>query len=101
MATAYIEEFEEMAKDKYGNVLQIGKQPAIATQTVTFTTTTESAAFNASTNFVKITVDAEAHYKFAAYPTTATATTSHPQMQADREYWFGVTENGKVAFVAA
>ena len=97
MATAYIEEFSKLAKTGH-NVMQIGQQPSVATQAVTFTTTTPSSAFNAETRFVKITVDAEAHYLFGSAPT---ATTSHPQMQADREYWFGVTPGQKVAFVAA
>ena len=98
MSVAYIEEFSKIGSDINGQFMQIAEQPSIAQQAVTFSTSTASAAFNTLTRFVKITVDTEAHYVFGAAPT---ATTSYPQMIADREYWFKVTAGQKVAFINA
>ena len=97
MATAYITEYRNIGIQQ-GNVIPVAAEPAIAEQTVSFTTTTQSAAFNAQTRFVRITSDAECHMKFGADPT---ATTSTQQVQADTVEWRMVEPGHKVAFVTA
>ena len=98
MSVAYIAEYAELAKDELGNIVPVGKEPAIATQTVSFTTTTASAAFNKLTRFIRISVDTEAHFIVAGTPV---ATTSHPQIMADTVEYFGVEGGLKIALVNA
>ena len=98
MSIAYITEYEDVALDGRGNVVPVGQEPAVATQVVTFSTSTASTAFNNRTRFVRITSDTECHIIFAVAPT---ATTSHPQMLADTPEYFGVSPGLKVALVNA
>ena len=98
MAVLYITEYEDLARDSQGNILMMGKEPAVATQAVTFTTTTASAAFSGQTNFVHLTADAACHIAFALSPT---ATTSNTKRQADFSEFFGVRPSLKVAAVTA
>lgn len=94
MASMYIQEYRDIAKDEAGFVVQAGKEPAIATQKVTYTSSTASAAFHQDTRFVRITCDAEAHLAFGVAPT---ATANSMNMQADTPEFFGVVGGQKVA----
>ena len=87
MATLYIREYAKLAKDADGNTIEAGEEPAIADQTVTFTTSAQSAAFNRSTRFVLLKADADAHILFGANPT---ATTSQFRLEADVAMFFGL-----------
>lgn len=87
MATAKIEEYADLARDSEGNVVPVGQQPPITTQTVTYTTANASSALNKKTRFVRIICDAKAHYNF-----TTTATASHPYVPADAAEYFGLDE---------
>ena len=98
MATAYISEYAELAEDSNGNVIQAAKEPSVTTQTVSFTTTTQSTAFNTRTTYITISADAECHISVATSPT---ATTSTRQLQADTELTLGVVAGDKIAFVTA
>lgn len=69
MAILSIREYSHLAEDHRGNVVPVGMEPAVAGQSVTFTTTTQSAAFNASTRFVQLEVDANAYLDFGTNPT--------------------------------
>jgi len=93
MATAYITEYN-YAGVQQGNVVPVAEEPALADQTVTFTTATQSAAFNAKTSFVRIIADADCHLKFGTDP-TAVATDQF--IPANVEQWRGVTAGHKVS----
>lgn len=80
MAKIYITEY---ARAENG----IPQEPEITTQVVTFTTHTESSAFNPSTSYVRIQPDAICS---VAFGTAAVATTSSRRMIA------GQTETVKV-----
>ena len=95
MAKAYISEYDVMPILD-GRVVPTGMEPAVAEQVVTFTTTTQSAAFNARTKFIRVHADAICSYEFGANPT---ATTSTPRMAASSTEFFGVVPGQKVAFV--
>ena len=97
MATAYITEYSNIGIQQ-GNSIPVAVEPAVADQTVTFTTATQSSAFNAATAFIRLTADAECHVKFGSNPT---ATTSMQQVQADTEIWRMVTPGHKVSLVTA
>ena len=95
MAKAYISEYSELPV-LTGKVVPTGMEPAAAEQVVTFTTTTQSAAFGTNTRYIRVHVDAICSYKFGANPT---ATTSTPRMAASSTEFFGVNPGDKVAFV--
>lgn len=96
MATAYITEYNSIGVQM--GTVPVAQEPAVTDQTVTFTTATQSAAFNANTKYIRLIADAECHLQFGANPT---ATTSMQQVQADTEIWRMVTPGHKVSIVAA
>ena len=59
---------------------QVAQLPPIAEQVVTFTTTTQSAAANHSTRFVRVISDADCHIAVGDNPTATTS--MRPMMQA-------------------
>lgn len=73
MATLWISEYDEIGKDSYGSKAQVASEPSNTTQTVTYTTTTQSAAFNPSTRIIRVIADAAVYLEFGTNP-TATAT---------------------------
>lgn len=92
----YIREYSHLLRDKGGNAVQAGLEDGNQTgQAVTFTTSTQSVAFQDSTHFVRITCDAEAFLDFGANPTAAAA--DGINVQADTPEFFGVTPGQKVA----
>ncbi len=95
MPTAKISEYEEMPIDTSGDVVPVPKEPALATQSITFTTSTVSAAFNKKTKFIRVVADAKAHYDIGA---TAAATAESPYLPVDRPELFGVRQGQVIAF---
>lgn len=90
MAKAYITEF--IGVNEGSPIL-----PPIASQTVTFTTTTQSAALNDRTTLVRVHVDAIASVECGTNPT---ATTSSMRMAANQTEYFAVAQGDrKLAFV--
>ena len=94
-ATCKINEYAELMVDASGRTVMVAKEPAIATQEVTYTTTVASSAFNAATKFVRIVCDAKAHFEFGSAPT---ATASDSYYPADTPEYKGVDAGDKVAF---
>ena len=94
MASMYISEYRGVQAGPNGEPIQAGSEPSITTQKVTFSTATASAAFNAATNLVRISCDAEAHLSFGTAPT---ATASHLNIQADSPEYFIVVPGQKVS----
>lgn len=102
MGKLYITEYVRQAKDNRGQAIAAGEEPAIAIQTVTYTTSTQSAALNSKTRFVRVHTDAICSILFSANPT---ATTDHTRLPANQTEFFGVTEESvraglKIAAVA-
>lgn len=98
MATLFVTEYASLGADVAASVAPIAAEPAVTTQTVSFTTTTQSSAFNASTRFVRLIADADCHLLFGANPS---ATTSHQKVMADTVEWRAVQPGDKVAAVTA
>lgn len=98
MAKLYITEFNDLALDPSGVRPQVPQMPPVAEQVVTFTTTTQSAALNAATRFVRIIADADCHIAVGADPT---ATTSGMKLISGQAEYFGVTPGHKIAAVTA
>ena len=96
-ATCKISEYENLIVDNSGRWVPVAQEPAIAVQEVTYTTSTQSAAFNDRTRFVRIVCDAKAHFEFGASPTAAA---TDPYLSSDTPEYFGVTRGSslEVAF---
>lgn len=94
MATLWVREYTRSA----ARGVPIPQEPGTDQTPVTFTTTTQSAAFAAGTIFVSIIGSAAFHYVVGANPT---ATTSARKVPADTPVEFAVTAGQKVAVVAA
>lgn len=86
MAKLYVTEYANMGETLRG-APPIALEPELAEQVVTFTTTTQSSAFNASTRFVRIHTDSICHIAFGASPT---ATTSKRRLAIDQTEYFAV-----------
>jgi hypothetical protein len=96
MATMYIREYNYICRDIGGNAIQAGLEDGNRTgQAVTFTTSTQSAAFQSDTVMVRISCDAEAFLNFGANPTATAANAVN--VQADTPEFFGVVPGQKVA----
>lgn len=91
MATLWIREYTR------SSALPIPVEPGID-QTVTFTTTTQSAAFGAQSAMATIIGSAAFHYVVGSSPT---ATTSNLKWPADTPLTIGITSGDKIAVVAA
>lgn len=97
MANLFIQEYAELAEDVKGYKIQAGREPAITNQVVAFTTTTQSAAFNERTKFIRVVSDTLCYLEFGANPTATTATDM--LVQANTVEFFGVIPGQKVAAV--
>jgi hypothetical protein len=98
MATLYIQEYLEVASDSKGSIVQAGKEPAITSQKVTFSSTHgESATFNMNTNFIRIFSDTACYIKFGDTPIAVTATGI--PLAANTAEFFAVHKNIKVSAV--
>jgi hypothetical protein len=94
MATAWVTEYANLARDGQHYSTPLPQEPAITTQTFTFTTHAESAAFNEQTNFVRVYASAAARIAFGASPTAIAGSTP---IAATVDYWFGVHPGQKVS----
>lgn len=94
MAYLYITEYSSPnPKDRDGDVM-LALEPAIAEQKVEFTTSTQSAAFNAATSVIRIIADADCHLEFGANPT---ATANNQLLPANVIEWRQVVPGQEVA----
>jgi hypothetical protein len=96
MAVLSIREYSNLTGD---GALQIAKEPAIASQSLSITgTSAQSAAFNAATRYVRIQTDVRASLEFGASPE---ATPTSCVLAAGATEYFGVTAGQKVAGITA
>lgn len=92
-ATCKVSEYENMTIDASGRPVPVALEPALFTQTVTYTTSTElTNDFDERTRFVLIVCDAKAHFKFSTDGTNATANDFY--VGADTEISRGITRVG-------
>ena len=88
MSAMTVTEYARLAQDQTGNVLEVGEEPAIAVQNITFTGTAGvSANLNDATRFVRIHVDGIAGVRIGA---GVTAVTTDPRMGASQTEYFGI-----------
>lgn len=97
MATLYITEYAAggaLASSPTGGNLTVPREPGTDQTPVTFTTAAASAAFGATTRFVRLQADAACHVQFGSSPT---ATANHQPLNADTEYFRAVAAGDKVS----
>lgn len=87
MANLFITEFSEVMKAAGGSPLQIGKNPSVAVQKITYTTENESSPFKDSTIFVRLVADADAYIEFGTSPS---ATSSSIYLPSKTVEYFGI-----------
>lgn len=95
MATLWIRQYTGLGR---GGSAPIPMEPGTDLTAVTFSTSTQSAAFAASTTYIGIIASAAFHYVVAADPT---ATTGALKVPADTLVFIGVTAGQKIAAIAA
>lgn len=102
MANIWISEFDltgTQFDDNAGRLnVPVVAEPPTAAQNVTFTTATQSAAFNAATKLIRMVSDADCHVAFGADPT---ADTDDEKLIAGIPEWRAVTAGHKVSIVSA
>ena len=87
MAVAYITEFAALANVSGANIAMM---PPLAEQTVAIGAETDSNAFNASTRYIRVHVDAICSISIGLTPTASTTTL---RMGAGDTEYFGVPRN--------
>lgn len=103
MATLWIRQYTETGdagspRSAGAGKAQIAHEPGTDLTAVTFTTSTQSAAFATGTKYIGIIGSAAFHYVVGANPT---ATTNALKVPADTLLFIGVTEGQKIAAVTA
>lgn len=94
-----ISEYREIAADALGNVVQAGREPALATQSIAITGgSTQSAVFGDNVTLVRLHTDVACRIAFGANPT---ASASSPRMAAGQTEFFGVRPGHRVAVVSS
>lgn len=95
MAKLYIKEFSTVAVID-GKAAPLWPESSIAEQAVSYSTTTQSSAFNRETKYIAITSDGIFSYAVGSNPT---ATTSNFRVPADQILVFEVQPGDKIAAV--
>jgi len=100
MANLSITEFERLSRDVAGNLIPVGHQYSVTVQNVDYTAgSTQSAAFQDSTKFIRVVADTDVRILFGSNP-TAVANSSILMASGSAEY-FGVAPGEKVAAITA
>lgn len=98
MGKAYIAEFSDLPRDASGNWIPCPDlDKKVASQVVTFSTETDSSAFDDRTKYISVTVDADCQYEYGDAPTALTA--SDDVILAGVARFFGVSKGKKISFI--
>lgn len=96
MAKVFIKEYADVPMFN-GLPLQVGNEPGVAEQVVAVGVgSTQSAAFNAKTKFIRVHTDVICSIAFGANPT---ADANSARMAADQTEFFGVKGGDKLATI--
>jgi hypothetical protein len=97
MADVFISEYVRLARDADGNVIPVGKEPAIAEQKLLIGTEVDSAAFNENATLIRVHAEAACCLLFGLAPT---ATVDKKRMGAGATEYFGIVPGQKVSVIA-
>ena len=90
MANLYVTEYSRVASADYGSGIQAGLEPPVTQQKVSFTSSTQSSAFNSDTRLIMVHTDANCHIEIAENPT---ATTNSRRLPAGSTVFYGIPNN--------
>ncbi|MEN9923921.1 MAG: hypothetical protein RL268_47 [Pseudomonadota bacterium] len=96
MAKLYITEFSALPIDLNLATPQLAKLPGLVDQVVTYSTSTQSAAFAEKTRFIRVHTDSDCHIQAGSDPV---ASGGHVKLIAGQTEYFGVTPGDKLAVV--
>lgn len=98
MSTLFVSEYAELGSSRNRQQgLPVAPEPALAEQAISFTGTPGlSAAFNASTRFIRVHTTGICSILVGSAPT---ATTSHKRLAADQTEYFAVTPGDKISAI--
>lgn len=97
MATLWIREYVNRGSAG-GREIQVPQEPGLDQSPISFTTSTQSAAFAATTKFIRVYGSAAFHYVVGDNPAATTNALKHP---ADMPLDIGVIAGQKIAVIAA
>lgn len=98
MATLYLAEFDDMPRDKRGELVSAPMMPPIVEQTVAVGVShAESAPFTGRTLFVQVHTDAICSISFGTSPI---ATTSNQRLAANETRFVGVNRGDKISVIS-
>jgi len=100
MSTLWVRCYSDMpaTKDVKGAPIPVAQEPGTDLTAVTFTTSAQSAAFPAGTQYIGIIADGAFHYVVGSNPTATTAALKVP---ADTLLFLGVEPGDKIAAIDA
>ncbi len=93
MATLNIVYYDKMAKDISGNTVLAGQEPNKGGEVVTYTTSTQSAAFPETAHILRLIADSDAYIAFGADPTATS--TSPLRLEANVAEYLGIPDGNK------
>lgn len=93
MALLHISEFAQIQKS-HSRVSQAVEAPGLDDQQITYTTSTQSAAFNADTNIIRVFAAVACFLEFGVNPTATAGSLFLPPGTVE---YFGVKPGSKVA----
>ena len=94
MAKLHITEFQRLPKDAMGHIVPIPRMAPLTEQVVSYTTATQSNAFNTKTKFIRLIADAKAHLGFGGAPV---ADANNSFIPANVAEFFSVNSGEKVS----
>lgn len=99
MAKLYVTEFADVVRPPNSASPPFGALQSLATDQapITFSTSTQSAAFAATTRFIRIHTDSICSIAYGSNPT---ATTANFRMAAGQTEYFGVNPGDKIAVIS-
>jgi len=92
MSSLYVTEYQTQARDAQGYLMAAGQEPAVDVKKVAIGgTSTQSAAFDATTRFIMVHADVICHIRVGTNPT---ATDEWTRLAANSTLFFGVQAHG-------
>jgi len=88
MGILYVTEFSTLGTTPWNQTVQQALQPPAAEQAITYSTSTQSAAFKNNTNFVRLNTDSICSIAFGINPTAVASTNA--RMSAGSTEYFAV-----------
>jgi hypothetical protein len=97
MATIDITEYSSLAMDAQGRIILVGQEPSRTNQQLTpGVSSTQSAAFDDATRFVRLHTDANCRWAIGPNPT---ASSTSPRLPAGVTEYIGVRPGHKIAVI--